>query len=236
MDLSLENIAIALFFILPGFISAAIRNMARPGAAESVGDWVVTSVVASLVLNAIVVAGLVLKGWALDFHQSIPKVIEALKDYEAEAAVWYVAILYGLAVAWGILSACLWHWRPRSLAFLLRLTPVMPDDDVFNPTFEELFRTSKDAKKLIPDQRPVPWLRIHLEHMTIFGRMQTSSVTIEQDKPFELYLEPAFAIDDNGTQLFTNIDGAHHKGVYLRIEPDKVMEIFSAPASWRPPI
>jgi hypothetical protein len=224
MDLSVENIAIGLFFILPGFISTAVRGAIVPGPSQSVGDWVVTCVIGSLTLNALALALVILFGGSALFGDTIGVSVDTLKQYTLKSAAYYVGGLYLLAIGWGICSALLWRFRPRRLAFLTHLTPVMPDEDVLTPTLAELYAHGAQAV----------WIRVPRERETILGKICTTSFSIEQDKPVEIHLDPGYVIPANATQPLVAPAGAQPGGIYLRLGAEDAAEIFTAAVGWRP--
>lgn len=224
MDLGIENILVAFFFVLPGFISAAIRRAIQPGHQETVAEWVVTCVIASLTLNAILLALLIPFGGGPLFATSITDVQEKLKTFTLQSTAFYVGGLYLLAISWGIASGLLWRWRPRQLAFLWRLTPIMPDDDVFTPMLEELC-VRRDV---------VVWMRIFRERETILGKIEITSVTIEQDKPIELHLKPAYIIPSGATSPISAVATTNNGGLYLRLGIEDVTELFTTDPTWTP--
>ena len=53
MSFTIESLIIAIFAVLPGFVSAAIRATLKPGQTRSAGEWVAGSIVASLMLGVL---------------------------------------------------------------------------------------------------------------------------------------------------------------------------------------
>jgi hypothetical protein len=244
MDINLEEWIVGVFAVLPGFVSAAIRSAIAPGETSSAGEWLAGSIVTSLVFNAItflafVFATSLFPSLLADIHLGghIKDIAVALGEVPGTTLLWYIAILYGWAVLWGIVSGLLSsHYAPRRLAYRLRLTPVSPHPNVFNDVLEELIGTAANRLLRGDPAQQVPWLRVQRGEMVIFGRLRTGSVDFAVDKPAEVFLSPAQLLTDakSVSRDRTNPYANHVQGLYLRLLPKDLVEILVERADWDP--
>jgi hypothetical protein len=123
-----------------------------------------------LTCNAILLSLVVLLGGGNLFAAPISEPTTSLYGYTLTRAADDVGGLYAMAIAWGLLAGVFWHWGPRSLAFLLRLTPVMPDEDVFGPSLLDLYKSAAG-------DTPAVWLKVVRERKVVFGKWPTSFPT-----------------------------------------------------------
>jgi len=79
-----------------------------------------------------------------------------------------------------------------------------------------------------PKDRPFTWIKIHSNNgmgMVIFGRLRHASSIIEQDKPIELFLKPAYEIHkDQLSQL--SCMGRQADGIYVRVGTADIVEFY----------
>ena len=78
----------------------------------------------------------------------------------------------------------------------------------------------------IPKDRPFTWIKIHSSNgKVLFGRLRHASSIIEQDKPLELFLKPAYDIQkDRLSQL--NCMGQQADGIYVRLGRSDIVEFY----------
>jgi hypothetical protein len=233
MDVSLEALIVGLFAVLPGFVSAAVRAVIAPADRSSTGEWVAGSVVASLSLNALVLIGF-LPAAGFNLGQPVAGVAKTLGQVPVRLVVEYLVALYVLALGWGVVSGFLAEYAPRALAHRLRLTPVSPTPNVFNDTIEKLVSTAENRKRRDDPARPVPWLRVQREKTAVVGRLRRGSVDFEVDKPVEVFLSPAYRSGPEGPLPWPPLAGAEQHGIYLRLLPNDIAEVFTARADWTP--
>ncbi len=235
MDVSLEGLVIGVFAVLPGFLAAAIRAVTARPQHVSTGDWLAGSVVASLVLNALVFGLFAIFSPVVELDRGIGTLGDAFGGISGWLALEYLAALYGAAIGWGFVSGLAADYAPRALAYRLRLSPVAPAPNVFSDSIDRLVG-SRDNRRLAgqPAQQ-VPWLLIRREKATVLGRLRRGSVDFAVDEPFEVFLEPARVTCAPGAADAAADDpAAAPAGVYMRILPEDVVEVLTAPASWDP--
>ena len=233
--LKLEPIIVGIFAILPGFLSAAVRSIFVPDKGTTTAEWTVTSVVTSLFLNAFALAVFFLyMGQADDLSKSVEEIRTQISDMPASTVGIYLAVLYLVALLWGAVSGLAREYSPRHIAFLNRLTPISPKPDVFHLALDRRFRTKENLAKHGQNDQQVPWLKLRSDTGVILGRLRSSSVNIELDKPFEVYLEPAYTVVNGVVTPIDNEGGAGFVGLYVRIKPENTLKVFTARADWVP--
>ena len=238
MTFTVEALVIAIFAILPGFVSSAARSVLKPGEVATAGEWVAGSIVTSLALNAVVLFVFILLHKGIDLSQPVINLKQQLSSQSGSTAVWYAVALYGSAVAWGILSGFAGtEYAPRALAYRLRLTPVAPAANVFNNKISELVRTKENIRLRGSPHQEVPWLRIQRKELTILGRLQDDSVLFNLTDPIEVFLYPSYIFERN--EIIARPEGViypkdYQRGLYLRVLVDDLVEVIVAPAVWDP--
>jgi hypothetical protein len=235
MGMSLESLFVGLFAFLPGFLCSSVRSVFTKEESSTTAAWTVTSVLISLAMNAVsFVVYIWLFGPAFDSSDSIQEISSGVASLSVSTIVDYLCLVYIFAFAWGLITGLARHYSLRHLAFLYRLTPIAPERDVFHRTLGQLFRTKDNMAKRGNNDQLVPWLKIDAGNRVMFGRLRSSNNVIHQDKPIEVYLAPAFSIENSSLVPHSGGNGASSAGFYLRIRPEQVIEIFSARADWRP--
>ncbi len=233
--LKLEPLIVGIFAILPGFLSAAVRSILVSGKGTTTAEWTVTSIVTSLFLNAFALTvWFLIIGQAVDLSKSVGEIGTQVSAAPASMVAIYLAVLYGFALVWGAVSGLARQYSPRHIAFLTRLTPISPEPDVFHLALGERFRTKKNLAKRGQNDQQVPWLKLHSDTGVILGRLRSSSVKIERDKPFEVYLEPAYTVENGVLTPIDREDGAEFVGLYVRLKPENTLKVFTARADWVP--
>jgi hypothetical protein len=243
MEISLEGWIVGVLAVLPGFVSAAFRSAIAPGESSSSGEWIAGSIVTSLVFNAITFLGLVLAstifstlGVHIPMNAPIKDIVGGLGSLPGTILLWYVAVLYGLAALWGMVSGLLVSdFAPRKLAFRLRLTPVSPHPNVFTDVLDELLNTKTNRKLRGSPRQQVPWLRVRRDKMIILGRLQNGSVDFPVDEPIEVFLSPAHLLE-TATACTPPVPrlSNHIHGLYLRVLPTDFVEVLVGRADWDP--
>ena len=157
MDVSLEGLVIGVFAVLPGFLAAAIRAVTARPQHVSTGDWLAGSVVASLVLNALVFGLFAIFSPVVELDRGIGTLGDAFGGISGWLALEYLAALYGAAIGWGFVSGLAADYAPRALAYRLRLSPVAPAPNVFSDSIDRLVG-SRDNRRLAGQPAPqVAW-------------------------------------------------------------------------------
>ncbi len=235
MDINLEALAVGLFALLPGFVSSSIRSMLAATEQSTTASWTVGSIVASLFLNALVALGFVYFHLVdIDLNSSIRTIQENLPDLTVRIVLYYLALLYVLAVAWGMAMGFLRHWAPRRLMFLANLSPVSPEPNVFTQALAERYRSRENLAKRGKENMQVPWLKMCTSSGVIFGRLRHSSHRWDADKSFEIFLSPVYRIEQDEAKPMANNANLRFEGLYARVLPEQQIEIFSADESWQP--
>ena len=233
MNIGLESLIVGLFALLPGFVSAGVRNILAPRVSQSPAGWAVGSIVTSLFLNAAILAGALLLHLAeLDLSEPAEMLDEALKALPVRTVAVYLAALYVLALVWGIISGLLDEYAPQRLVYLTRLSPVSPETSVFTQAFSEIYRTKENLARRGSGEMMVPWLRIETEGGTVVGRLRFSSFVIDEN--CEVFLRPARYLHDSDAQAPGPTADLTRQGLYMRITKDRVVEVFSAKENWEP--
>jgi len=236
MSLSIEALIIAVFAILPGFGSAAVRATLKPQLNPSAGEWVAGSLVASLFLNAVAFLLFSLLFRSIYLDQPLSALGGQLAAQSGWTALGYLAFLYLLALVWGLISGFAGEkFEPRVLAYRLRLTPISPRPTVFTDVLTDLLGSAENrARRGRPDQE-VAWLRMYRDGKLILGRIGNTSVNFGTGDPIEVYLSPGYVFIGGMVieQASRGVDPLQH-GIYVRLRPDDVADILVAPASWSP--
>jgi hypothetical protein len=232
MEFTFESLVIAIFAILPGFVRTAARLVISPDTEKATGEWVASSIVGSLVLNAILLP--ILAGPLL--HVNIGGDAETIHQALAKVSGWgvlkYMGALYAFAVVSGMAGGALAGYSPRELAYRLRLTPISPMPNVFNAACEEVGQSAAAAASSGGQDRL--WIRVHRENTVILGRLRKTSVDFDVDKPIEVYLARA-TVHQKGYRLTPRrVVKERFEGLYFRILPDDLVEVLLASADWDP--
>ncbi len=237
MSFTLESLIIVVIAILPGFLSAAVRATLKPDERPSAGEWVASSIVASLGLNAVAFWPFVFWSGRINLALPLATMKGQLAQLTGEDALRYVALLYLISIVWGIASGLAGKaFTPRVLAYRLRLTPISPASNVFTDVLDRLVRTSANLRlRGNPDQQ-VPWLRLKRDGKLIQGRLRQSSVTFDVGEPIEVFLSPAYVFEGGSVvqPISPVADVEYLRGLYLRLKVDDVTEVMVAPAKWNP--
>jgi hypothetical protein len=235
MEFKPEDLLIAVFGVLPGFVSSAVRQTIAPVGSSSAGEWVARSMVASMAFN--LVAAVIFSACFLPdfFSGKVGEIEVSLHDMPRWGVLVYLGVLYGLAIVWGATAGLNAGLSPRLLAYRLRLTPISPTSNVFNAVLENLVRTRENLQLRGKPELQVPWLRVERADKVVIGRLMSGTVGFKLDQPIEVFLSPALVLNDGSAskrEILVN-DGRQLRGLYLRVRPEDVVEIFTARADWR---
>jgi hypothetical protein len=234
MAFTLEALVVAVFAILPGFISAAARSSLTPTERASVGEWVAGSIVTSLVINVIAMFLFVQFHKEIDLNKSIGELVDIVKNQSGSTALEYMTVIYSLAVTWGVLGGLeSGNYAPRVLAYRFRLTPVAPVPNVFEGVIGRLVRTPENPCLAGDPKQKAPWLRVQRKGIIVFGRLRDSSVDYEVNEPIEVFVSPAYLLGD-ARENFVRYPREEVRGLYFRILPDDIVEVLTMSADWVP--
>lgn len=236
MSLSVEALIIAVFAILPGFGSAAVRATLKPQLNRSAGEWVAGSIVASLFLNAIAFLLFSLLFRSIYLDQPLSALAGQLVAQSGWTALGYLAFLYLIALVWGLISGFAGEkFEPRVLAYRLRLTPISPRPTVLTDVLTDLIGSAENRARHGRSDQEVAWLRTFRDGNLILGRIGNTSVTFGTGDAIEIYLSPGYVFA-GGMVIEQHGHGtdARQRGIYLRLRVDDVADLLIAPASWRP--
>lgn len=246
MNLGLESILVATFLILPGFLSSTIqKNIVKDQA--PISQWIPVSILRSFVLNAIICAMFIFIAGYLQW--TVPDVnlqptllalsLSEAKNLNGQLTIQdlaiYLAVLYTIAAAYGLAMGFLWK-KGKSVAFARGWTPVSPFPDVWTDALSTEFSSPKNLALEKTEQRK-PWVRVKIESgAEVLGMIERSNVTIERDKPIELFLSRVFWINGRTgrAEAIKSISGSKAVGIYVRLDPKQCVEILSAPMNWSP--
>ncbi len=236
MDIGVDALLVSIFLILPGFFASTIERIFIPRGTLSELNWAAVSVLRSLVLNAAVLLPFVLFTGFAEPETGIKDLGDTLVGKPVWQVAVYLALVYGLAGAWGLLSGIARGLSLQRLAFLRGWTRIAPDSDVWNLALGARFRTKENRKLRGKPQQEVPWMRVRLpDRRTVLGRMKYSSVRISEENPIEAYLDPVYEVTDEGYRSIKIGDDTSYAGLYLLLTPQMYAEFFSARADWLPP-
>lgn len=232
MEFTLQGFLIAVLGILPGFVPSFVHTALSNQSEELETErWLATSILASMLLNAVVAVIFVVWVLPIPLYTDINAFIDALQKLPVNQLVLYGGSLYAVAVLWGLLRVLTPRLTFGELAHRWRLTPISPVQNVFCATLNAAFRTRGNLRLHGRPEQIVPWLRLTRGNTTILGRLRRSSVKFDGDKPIEAFLSPVYTQNPRETVTIEPPDG-----LYLRIEASEAVEVLSLSAGARPQI
>jgi hypothetical protein len=230
VQFTLQGFLIAVLGILPGFVPSFVHTaLSNQSEQLETERWLATSIIASMVLNAVVAMVFLVWFLPIPLNTGIGAFIESLQKLPVNELILYGGSLYAVAALWGLFRALTPRLKVGDLAHRWRLTPISPVQNVFCATLEVVFRTRKNLRLHGRPEQIVPWLRLTRGDTTILGRLRRSSVKFDGDKPIEAFLTPAYTQNAKETGVIEPPDG-----LYLRIEASESVTILSMPAGARP--
>ena len=237
MSFTIESLIVAIIAVLPGFVSAAVRATLKPGASPSAGEWVAGSIVASLTLNVLAFFLFIFWIGGVDLDQPIEQFRKQLEALPGRSTLYYLGLLYGLALLWGIASGLANdRLALRVLAYRLRLTPISPTANVLVDVLQSLVGSPENRRLRGKPEQQVAWLKLRRDGKVIQGQLRKSSVRFAVNEPLEVFLEPAYIRDGDVIieRADPNIAADSNRRLYLRLRPEDVVEILVMPADWDP--
>jgi hypothetical protein len=225
MNIGLQQLAVALIMLVPGFIATSIQKAFAPRRFSSDLHWTVSSLMIALILNLVVLFPFILI-WRPKVFGFTLKAVSQIDDITITVVLIYVLILYAVAIALGALLGFFPKLRLRAVLNSAGLTGFAQDPSVWDRIF---------SKRRPPD-RPITWLCLRLgDGHVLLGHLRHSSEYIDMDKPFEVYLEDPYEWKDkHWIRLETHSLGARADGIYTRILPEQVVEFYFAKKDWKP--
>ena len=225
MNIGLQQLAVALIMLVPGFITTSIQKAFMPRRFGSDLHWTVSSLMIALVLNLLVLFPFVLM-WRPKIFGLTLKGVSQIDDITVTVVLVYTLILYAAAVLLGFLLGSFPKLRLRALLNKAGVTGFAPDPSVWDRIF---------SKRRPPD-RPITWLCLRLgDGHALLGHLRHSSEYIDMDKPFEVYLEHPYEWKDkHWVRLESHSIGAKADGIYTRVLPEQVVEFYFAKEGWKP--
>jgi hypothetical protein len=221
MSINFEQLIVGLVFLVPGFISTAAEKTFQPRRFDSAYAWTSSSLVRSIGLNVLGIVVIVfLSGLGLISSEILPlrieNISEAIRRLPLGAVLSYIAGLYAFSTIWGSVIGIYPQLTLKAQANRLKLTSLGPHHSVW--------RRIRDVQR--PKDRPFTWLKIHSNNgKVIFGRLLHASAIIEQDKPIELFLRPAYEIYKDQLSQFSCM-GQQADGIYIRLGTADIVEFY----------
>ncbi|MEM7223956.1 MAG: DUF6338 family protein [Pseudomonadota bacterium] len=226
MSFSIEELLIALFLILPGFVTTLLQRVFHPKLFDSGLEWTAVSLLRSLLLNGVVVL-LAILSKEFSAALTLERLKEAVKTTTLGELALYFLGLYLLAALWGVALGRFPALTPQHWARRFKWTTVTRYTSIWNQVIHT--RLDRDASLK-------PWLRLKLKDgREVLGRLRDSSLIVDRDKPIEIFMSPVYHITDKGPVEIESTDALQFKGTYFRLEPDTPLDFYVADRGWRPP-
>lgn len=214
-----------MIMLVPGFIVTSVQRGFSPKKFPTQFDWIVSSILHGIFLNALVLAGLVLF-YVKDFSITLCEVRTQLPAFKVEWVLWYFAVLYFLAVVFGFVFGNWPQLQLRSILNRMEITRFSEHSSVWDRIFD----------KWVPENRKAIWVKSRLDDgSVIFGRLRHSSANVFQDKPIELYVSPYFELTPNGLgKTALPSGGPTSDGIYLKLTNEQYVQFFFKSDAWEP--
>ena len=226
MDINVQQLLVSLFLLVPGFISTEIQKSYTPKKYETDFHWVVSSLLTSLVLNAILIFLILLFGdYRID--TKLTEVSSLAKEISLLIVGLYIFVLYGVSVLWGILSGAYPLLGLKAFLNHFGIVPYAQNPSVWDRIFE--VRRPKD--------RPITWLKFNQGNAVYLAHLCHSSTHVEMDKSFEIYVDRVHRHENNKwvpLGFGQNPDHIPCDGLYFRITPESFIELYFQNKSWDP--
>jgi hypothetical protein len=235
MSIDVEQLIVGLIFLVPGFISTSTQRLFQPRQFESAYQWTSSSLIRSIILNllgVLAIGGLSGVGWIpAEIHSlTITHIKKSIIELPFVYLLMYVTVLYLFSAITGAISGIFPQLSIKALVHLLGLTSLGRSESVW--------RGIKVEER--PENRQITWIKIYFhEGKTLLGRLKRASAIVEQDKPIEIYLKPAYEVHEDQLNQLTCM-GRQADGVYARLQGSDVVEFYftadeKLPVSWKTP-
>ena len=226
MDINVQQLLVSLFLLVPGFISTEIQKSYSPKKYETDFQWVVSSLLISLVINAMLIFIILLfSEFRIDTKLSE---VSSLDDEISLFTVGiYVFLLYGFSVLWGILSGAYPLFGLKAFLNHFGIVPYAHNPSVWDRIFE--------VRR--PKERPVTWVKFNQCNEVYLAHLCHSSSHVEMDKSFEIYVDRVHRHECNKWVPYgfgQNSDHIPCDGVYFRITPESFIELYFQNINWDP--
>ena len=226
MNIDLQQILVSLFLLVPGFISTGILKSVLPKKYDTDFQWVVSSLLISVILNAALIF-IILPLGIFSVDTKISEISTLAKTLNLADLGLYILILYGLATVWGTLSGLFPILGIRSFLNRFKLVPYARNPSVWNRVFE--------VRR--PSDRPVTWLKYEINGRIFLAHLCHSSTHIDMDKSFEVYVDKVHVYESSKwipLSLMPSTDMILCDGMYLRLLPERFIELYFTTSEWNP--
>ena len=226
MDINIHQLLVSLFLLVPGFISTEIQKAFVPKRYETDFQWVIASLLISLLMNAILVLVFIIFG---DFQTNInlSEVSTTISGVKLQTSVGYIVILYIGAVGWGYLSGSNPVVTLKGFLHWIGKTPYASNPSVWNRIFE--------VQR--PSDKPVTWLKYKYEGNYYLAHLRHTNSYIDPDKSFEVYVDSVHVYENGNWVPLVATHGdnenANH-GMYFRITTEFFVELYFKDKQWSP--
>ncbi len=226
MNIGLQQLLVALFMLVPGFITTSIHRAFSPKRFSSNLHWTVASLIVALVLNGVLILPFLFGVQTVSWSSPLEGVIISLQEVSLRVALTYVLILYSLSTALGFVLGFFPQLNLRRLLNRFGLVSFAEHPSVWD----------RILAIRPPSDRPVTWLRIKLnDDRMILGHLRHCSEHIDKDQPFEIYLlNPHECKGDRWKPLDAIQPDMKVDGMYARLCHDQVAEFFFTKKDWTP--
>jgi len=220
MNINLQQLLVALVMLVPGFIASEIQKLLFTKRYSSDLVWVVKSLLTAIVLNGLTLSvALVFSSYQLD-KITVAEVSKIIQNISIQVLIIYFGTLYLLSAVYGFLVGRFPGLRLPNVFIKLGFTQISDEDSVWKGAL----------KKYRSSEKPNIWLKIAVtDSRTIFARLKHSSQYVDFDSPFEVYVKHIHNVLPDGSMEAVEADG-----MYLRLNPEQVAEVFYKPKQWMP--
>lgn len=235
MEIGLEALTIAIFGLLPGFITASLAGTISGRPVDDDVKVTLFSLVTSL---ALFVASIGVLGALGQIEPVLDLTIANLKEKllsikVSQAGTLFLTMMIG-AIALGVIAGRFADMRLGKLLYDSGLSPIAPESNTFTQAITERFSTEENLRLVNSGKMAVPWLRLKDGERTVFGRLRLANIKIAAHEPFEIYLEPYFYFENGKIVLPSTFRQLSQVGLYAHILPSQMVEVWHAEESWMP--
>jgi len=226
MDINIQQLLVSLFLLVPGFISTEIQKSYSPKRFENDFHWVVSSLLTSLVINAVLIFFILFFG-EFRIDTKVSEVSSLAKEISLLIVGLYVILLYGVSVLWGILSGAYPLLGLKAFLNHFGIVPYAQNPSVWDRIFE--------VRR--PKERPITWLKFKNGNDVYLAHLRHSSTHVEMDKSFEIYVDRVHLLEKNNwvpCGFGQNPDHIPCDGMYFRITPESFIELYFQDTNWNP--
>ncbi len=220
MNVNLQQLVVALIMLVPGFIGTNIQKAFSARRYASDFEWVVKSLLVAIVLNGITLIFFIRLFGYDHITNPIGQVPSLANSIRIVDVFYYLGSLYLSSILYGFSLGLYPNLQLTAILNRLKLTNVGREESVWNTIF----------RKHRPEDRKATWLKIkESNELVIIGRLRHSSVNVDMDLPFEIYMNKVHYQSDDGRYVPYASDG-----MYLRLMPNQQAEILFKEEDWSP--